>query len=118
MYIDYQDYLEFGGVLDTTVFEKNIYRVNGIIAAETHNRLDKMAVIPRSVKALCRELIDIFNERKYKEISSQSVGNISESYVRLTDDEFNKKIMSMIEDYLLAEVDDNGTPLLYRGGTK
>ena len=48
---------------------------------------------------------------------SQSAGGVSESesYVTKTDVELQADIDNMISDYLMAETDDNGTPLLYRG---
>ena len=120
-YIDYQEYLKIGGICDTTAFNRYIDRVCGIIDNATHNRIANMKVVPRKAKALCRDLIEYFakdfgssNQTSY---SSQSAGGVSESqsYVIRSIEERAGEIDDMVKDYLLSEVDDNGTPLLYRG---
>ena len=120
-YLDYQEYLKIGGVCDTTAFNRNIDRACGIIDNATHNRIECMANVPQRAKALCRDLIEYFAENfgSSKQISnhSQSAGGVSESesFVIRSIEERAGEIDDMVKDFLLNEVDDNGTPLLYRG---
>lgn len=120
-YIEYQEYLDIGGVLDSTAFNRNIDRACGIIDNATHNRVEYMAEVPQRAKALCRDLVEYLARYSTSDMvvssRSQSAGGVSESesYVTKTDVELQADIDNMIADYLMAETDDNGTPLLYRG---
>ena len=120
-YLDYQEYVSIGGVCDTTAFNRNIDRACGIIDNATHNRIECMAEVPQRAKALCRDLVEYLARYSTSDMvvssRSQSAGGVSESesYVTKTDVELQADIDNMIADYLMAETDDNGTPLLYRG---
>ena len=121
IYLTYEEYLNIGGICDLTAFNRNIDRACGIIDNATHNRIECMAEVPQRAKALCRDLIEYFAENfgSSKQISnhSQSAGGVSESesFVIRSIEERAGEIDDMVKDYLLNEVDDNGTPLLYRG---
>lgn len=120
-YLDYQEYVSIGGVCDTTAFNRNIDRACGIIDNSTHNRIKCMAEVPQRAKALCRDLVKYlandFGSSKQVSNHSQSAGGVSESesFVIRSIEERAGEIDDMVKDYLLNEVDDNGTPLLYRG---
>ena len=120
-YIEYQEYLEIGGVCDATAFNRFIDRSCGIIDNATHNRIECMAEVPQRAKALCRDLVEYLARYSTSDMvvssRSQSAGGVSESesYVTKTDVELQADIDNMIADYLMAETDDKGTPLLYRG---
>ena len=121
-YLTYEEYSNsLGGALDLTAFNRYIDRACGIIDNATHNRIECMAEIPQRAKALCRDLVEYLARYSTSDIivssRSQSAGGVSESesYVTKTDVELQADIDNMIADYLMAETDDNGTPLLYRG---
>ena len=121
IYLTYDEYSAMGGICDLTAFNRNIDRACGIIDNATHNRIECMAEIPQRAKALCRDLIEYFAENfgSSKQVSShnQSAGGVSESesFVIRSIEERAGEIDGMVKDFLLNEVDDNGTPLLYRG---
>ena len=120
-YLTYEEYTEIGGTLDLTAFNRNIDRACGVIDNATHNRIEYMAEVPQRAKALCRDLVEYLTRYSTSDMvvssRSQSAGGVSESesYVTKTDVELQADIDNMIVDYLMAETDDNGTPLLYRG---
>ena len=121
IYLTYDEYNAIGGICDLTAFNRNIDRACGIIDNATHNRIECMAEIPQRAKALCRDLVEYLARYSTSDMvvssRSQSAGGVSESesYVTKTDVELQADIDNMIADYLMAETDDNGTPLLYRG---
>ena len=121
IYLTYEEYSNIGGICDLTAFNRNIDRACGIIDNVTHNRVDCMADILQRVKVLCRDLVEYLTRYSTSDMvvssRSQSAGGVSESesYVTKTDVELQADIDNMIVDYLMAETDDNGTPLLYRG---
>ena len=123
-YIEYQEYLGIGGICDATAFNRNIDRACGIIDNATHNRIECMAEVPQRVKALCRDLVEYLARNDTTEIAvtsrSQSAGGVSESesYATKPSDDVFGDIQNMLYDYLLNVTDDNGTPLLYRGGIR
>ena len=120
-YLSFEEYSNMGGVLDLTAFNRNIDRAGGIIDNATHNRIECMAKTPQRAKALCRDLVEYlandFGSSKQISNHSQSAGGVSESesFVIRSIEERAGEIDDMVKDYLLNEVDDNGTPLLYRG---
>lgn len=120
-YLTYEEYTEIGGTLDLTAFNRNIDRACGVIDNATHNRIEYMAEVPQRAKALCRDLVEYLTRYSTSDMvvssRSQSAGGVSESesYVTKTDVELQADIDNMIVNYLMAETDDNGTPLLYRG---
>ena len=121
IYLTYEEYSNIGGICDMTAFNRNIDRACGIIDNATHNRVECMAEVPQRAKALCRDLVEYLARYSTSDMvvssRSQSAGGVSESesYVTKTDVELQADIDNMIADYLMAETDDNGTPLLYRG---
>lgn len=121
IYLTYDEYSNIGGVLDVTAFNRNLDRACGVIDNATHNRIEKMLDVPQQAKALCRDLVEYFANDfgSSKQVSnrSESAGVISqsESYVIRSIEERAGEIDDMVKDYLLNVVDDNGTPLLYRG---
>ena len=120
IYLTYEQYKEIGGALDLTAFNRFESRACGIIDNATHNRIMEGSV-PDNAKALCRDLVEYFaaNFGSSKQVSnhSQSAGGVSESesFVIRSIEERAGEIDDMVKDYLLGEVDKNGTPLLYRG---
>ena len=120
-YLAYQEYLDMGGVLDATAFNRNIDRACGIIDNAVHCRIDSMAEVPWQAKALCRDLIEYFEVNTVTEATvtgrSQSSGPVSESesYAVKSKEEQALDIDNMLYDYLMSVTDDKGTPLLYRG---
>lgn len=119
-YLTYEEYVEIGGVLEKTAFNRNIDRVCGVIDNATYGRLEQMTEIPRQVRACCRELVEyLANNVNGKTITSksQSAGGVSESesYANKTADDVENEIANIIFDYLGSVKTDNGTPLLYRG---
>ena len=120
-YLTYEEYIEIGGTLDLPAFNRNIDRACGIIDNATQKRIEAMKSVPRMAKVLCRELVEYFaaNFGSSKQISNhnQSAGGVSESesFVIRSIEERAGEIDDMVKDHLLNEVDDNGTPLLYRG---
>lgn len=120
-YLTYEEYSNMGGVLDLTAFNRFSDRSFGIVDNATHNRIECMAEVPQRAKALCRDLVEYLARYSTSDVvvssRSQSAGGVSESesYVTKTEVELQADIDNMIADYLMAETDDNGTPLLYRG---
>lgn len=123
VFLTFNEYVIYGGMLDEFAFNRCIFRACKIIETATYSRVTKMKEIPETVKRLCCEIVDILgmSENLDARISSksQAAGNVSESvsYVTSSKDEISSEIDSLILDYLFAETDDRGFPLLYRGGT-
>lgn len=120
-YLTYEEYIGLGGILDTTAFNRNIDYACAVIDNATRRRIESMRKIPNKAKSLCRDLIEYFAENsiKSKQVASrnQSAGGVSESesYVTKSKEDLQADVDDMVFDYLANEIDDNGTPLLYRG---
>lgn len=123
-YLNYQEYTDIGGVLDSTAFNRNIDRASAVIDAYTFNRIEKMSTVPVRAKAACRDLVEYYatnlntNEKSVSSWS-QSAGPVSESisYESKSDDDVKNDIQNIIFEYLWSTLDDNGTPVLYKGAT-
>jgi hypothetical protein len=124
IYLTYDEYTGIGGTLDLSAFERNIYRVCGMIDNATFCRIEKMSKVPENAKHLCRDLIEYLVRNNVTDLTvtsrSQSAGAVSESesYAVKSIEECKVEITNMIFDYLASIYDDNGTPLLYRGCLK
>ena len=119
-YLTYEEYISIGGTLEMTAFNRNIDRVCGIIDNATFGRIEKMADVPRQVRACCRELVEhLANITENGNISSQSqsAGGVSESvtYTNKTTEDVENECANIIFDFLGSVKNDNGIPLLYRG---
>lgn len=120
-YLTYECYLAVGGICDSATFDRNITKATAIIDTETHKRVWDMETIPEPVKALCRDLVELYarNNTSDKVVTShsQSAGAVSESvsYATVSQEEVKEMADNLVYDYLMSVTDDNGTPLLYRG---
>ena len=120
-YLTYEEYTEIGGTLDLTAFNRNIDRACGFIDLHTQSRLQSVLEVSQKAKACVRDLVEYLannvSSGKIITSKSQSAGGVSESesFVIRSIEERAGEIDDMVKDYLLNEVDDNGTPLLYRG---
>lgn len=120
-YLTYEEYLQIGGICDSTAFNRNITKATAIIDTETHKRVWNMETVPQEVKALCRDLVELYarNNTSDKVVTShsQSAGAVSESvsYATVSQGEVKEIADNLVYDYLMSVTDDNGTPLLYRG---
>jgi glycosylphosphatidylinositol transamidase (GPIT) subunit GPI8 len=121
-YLKYQEYLTFGGVLDETAFNRNIDRACSVIDRYTYKRITLMLNVPSEVKALCRDLVEYYatnatvNEKGVSSWS-QSAGPVSESvsYESKGSEDIETDVRNIVFDYLWTTLDDNGTPVLYKG---
>lgn len=119
-YLTYDEYIGIGGTLDLPAFSRQIDRVSAFVRGYTFGRIDKMAVVPAAVKACCRDLVELYGQAKANNgvtSRSQSAGGVSESesYAAPTADDIELEAYFLIRAYLSEEIDDCGTPLLYRG---
>lgn len=120
-YLTYEEYTEIGGICDSTAFSRNITKATAVIDTETHKRVWDMETIPQEVKALCRDLVELYyrNSTSDKVITNQSqtAGAVSESvsYATVTQEEVKEMADNLVYDYLMSVTDNKGTPLLYRG---
>lgn len=121
MYLDYDTYKEIGGVLDEAAFNQFIFKEESYINTATFNRLKSMDEIPEAVLHCLRDLLEVSD--KISKLSTQNDDNIaswsndgvSVSYNKLSKTELEQMKNEIIRSYLLNEVTDSGTPLLYCG---
>ena len=121
-YLTYEEYLNIGGKLDLTAFNRNIDRACGFVDAHTFCRLQRNFSVSQKVKACLRDLTEYLADNGNKAVTSksQSAGGVGESvsYATKTIDELNAEMLNIVYDYLITELDDKGTPLMYRGNAK
>lgn len=123
-YLEYQEYLDLGGVCDEAAFNRNVDRSCSVIDSYTYNRIANMSTIPKRVKTLCRDLIEYYatnsnvNEKNV-DSWSQSAGTVSESvsYSSKATEDIQKDVQNLVFEYLWNVMDDNGTPVLYKGAS-
>ncbi|MBP5782748.1 MAG: hypothetical protein J6W04_04330 [Bacteroidales bacterium] len=123
-YLTYDEYLNYGGTLDETAFSRLGYMAKRKIDRKTFNRLVDATEIGEPVKRLMFELIgvinktDTSNESYEPAIASEGNDGYSISYASasiMTPDSAEKKIDSLIEEYLQLEKAPNGQYLLSCG---
>ena len=120
-YLTYEEYLNVGGALDLTAFERNIDRACAMIDIRTQSRLESFGDnIPLIVKMVCADLVGYIAtntvEKPIVTSKSQSAGGVSESesYAVKTADDFANDLDRIIEPLGLVKT-KNGINILYRG---
>jgi len=121
-YLSYTEYTTKGGTLPQTEFETAEFRARKRIDYLTDSRVQNMASVPESVKLCILSLIAIDSsvgteaQIKNPVVTSFNTDGYSENYGHSLDvKEADKAMNAYVKSYLYGEVDDNGTPLLYRG---
>ena len=122
-YLTYTEYQAYGGTVSEAAFPAAEFKARKRIDRLTDSRVQTMTVVPEAVK-LCmtsiinadaaagadalaeKPLVAAFNTDGY----SESFGSISEQTEAI-----DRALNRQIRDLLDGELDDNGTPLLYRG---
>ena len=119
LYLTYDEYIEIGGTLDDTAFNRNIDRACAMIDIRTHSRLEEFEEIPRIVKTVCADLLDYISTNtvdKAVTSRSQSAGAVSESesYAVKTADDYSADLDRIFEP-LEAVKTKNGISITHRG---
>lgn len=119
IYLTYDEYINMGGKLEMTAFDRSIGTVCLMIDNRSFSRLREFAEIPCAVKIACRELVEYIAENtvsKTVQSRSQSAGGVSESesYAVKSAEDYANDIDNIIA--MLSEVKTkNGISILYRG---
>ena len=120
IYLTYEEYVETGGMLDLTAFNRHISRACAMIDIRTQSRLESFEIVPQIVKTVCADLVGyIANntvEKPFVSSRSQSAGGVSESesYALKTADDFANDIDRIFEPLQTVKT-KNGISVLYRG---
>lgn len=123
-YLTYNEYKALGGNLDITPFNLLEYEARRIIDNRTLQRLKGIEIIPQEVKMCMFSLINTINNyanqgQTSKNISSESVGSYSVSYITGTQiqetiNSKNAELTDIVLTYLTG-VFVNGEHLVYLG---
>lgn len=123
-YLTYAEYQSYGGTLTATEFPVYEFKARKRIDYLTASRVQNMAAVPTSVKLAMMELIALEHDsgaaaQAAPTVSSFNTDGYSESYggSKLSIEQTEKAMNDSIRHSLYGEVDDEGTPLLYRGVT-
>lgn len=122
MYLEYDEYQNMGGTLDTSAFtlweRKAEYEINAQAAGKTGTRISKLTELPQAVKDCTFDLIQFLSanatDSKTVTSESQSSGGVSESYSYnvLDDDDIRDEANERIREFFYGGgIGD----LLYRG---
>ena len=116
-YLTYEAYKAMGGTLEETAFFRFVFGAEQAVRRATFGRVDRMQEVPEAVKRLVFELANRAwqKEEGTARLSSETVGSWSRSYQVQTEEGNKAEADTLIRNYLAAETDDNGVPLLYLG---
>ena len=119
-YLTYEEYVETGGMLDLTAFNRHIARACAMIDIQTQSRLETFESVPQIVKIVCADLVGYIAsntvEKPFVTSRSQSAGGVSESesYAVKTADDFANDLDRIFEPLKTVKT-KNGISVLYRG---
>jgi hypothetical protein len=119
-YLTYEEYLEIGGTLDLTAFERNIDRACAMIDIRTQSRLEAFESIPQIVKIVCADLLDYISTNTVQKplvtSRSQSAGGASESesYAVKSAEDYANDLDGIFEPLATVKT-KNGISILYKG---
>ncbi len=121
-YLSYTEYTTRGGSLPQTEFDIAEFRARKRIDYLTDSRVQNMKTVPESVKLCVFSLIGLDSvvgteaQVKNPVVTSYSTDGYSENYGKaMGTQEAERSMNALVNSYLFGELDDNGTPLLYRG---
>lgn len=123
-YLTYNEYKALGGSLDMTPFNLLEFEARRIIDSRTLQRLKGIEQVPQEVKMCMFSLVNTINSytnqsQTSKNISSESVGSYSVSYITGTQiqetiNSKNAELTDMVINYLTGVI-VNGEHLIYCG---
>ena len=123
-YLTYDEYKALGGSLDQTPFNLLEFEARRIIDSRTLQRLKGIEQVPQEVKMCMFSLVNTINSytnqsQTSKNISSESVGSYSVSYITGTQiqetiNSKNAELTDMVINYLTGVI-VNGEHLIYCG---
>jgi len=121
-YLTFAEYQSYGGTLSQTAFTPLEFKCRKRIDYLTDTRVQAMQSVPEAVKLCMVCLIGLESKAGVAAqvdnpvVTSFNTDGYSESYGKaLGVDEADKSMNDVISSYLYGELDDDGTPLLYRG---
>lgn len=121
-YLTYAEYQAYGGALTSAAFSPVEFRCRKHIDRMTDTRVNNMGTVPEAVKLCMMSLINIDSKAGTEAqldnpvVTSFNTDGYSESYGKaLGVADADKSMESIIRNDLYGELDDSGTPLLYRG---
>lgn len=135
MYLSYKEYLDYGGTLDETTYNKFEFEAESIVDYYTFNRLKNDDVIAEPVKRLIFALIDIALKKEASlglGASSNPSGTAADVYITRqandgVDTTYNnmsasnlyqlckQEMASTIHRHLASVMNQAGRKVLYRG---
>lgn len=122
MYLTYDDYVQLGGTADKDKYKLLEFKARKHLDLLTDCRIQRMSQVPEAVKLCMVSLIDIEAKAGVEaqisspQVSSFTTDGYSESYRQQMDvNQVAKAQNDVIKAMLYGELDDEGTPLLYRG---
>lgn len=123
MYLTYAEYTAMGGTISQAAYNRLEFKARKIIDQHTYGRLMALETQSESVKMAMFELVGLVQKSDVtsadsKQISSESVGDVSTSYAAVTIASFEQlkaESLDVIGSHLSDEKLEDGTPLLYMG---
>ena len=121
-YLTFEEYREYGGVLEAAAFLPLEMLARKRIDYLTLSRIQQMEAVPDAVRLCMVSLVRMENAAGAEAqaidpaITSFGTDGYSESRGNAMDAKTAQLQMNgLVKMYLHGELDDNGTPLLYRG---
>lgn len=123
MYLTYEEYTSYGGTLPQAAFALAEFRARKRIDYLTDSRVSAMAAVPEAVKLCMMQIIAVDSKFGAEAqvnspvVTSYNTDGYSESYggAEAQMEAATRSMDATIREMLYGELDDNGTPLLYRG---
>ena len=116
-YLSYNEYVELGGAVDESTFNRLMMDVESKLNYLTNGRLTKLDEVPVAVKKLIVKLIAVYKDSESSVNAVTSYSNGIESFGYKVDDNsssgstsVDRKIYSIVKEYLWEFPE-----LLYRG---
>lgn len=113
MYLSYDEYQSMGGSVSEMAFTNLEYKARKKIDTATHGRIKDEEKPREAVKHLCFELISFYGTGAGAGMASASNDGVSVAF--LSGEASAKQETNLIKQYLIGELCEDGTPVLYLG---
>lgn len=119
MYLTYDEYINMGGTISDASFSRFEHKARALIDLKTYGRVQHDNPVRDAVKYACFDLIQAMNSDECATgsaglaVSSMSNDGISVTYAGAVS--AGSRYNAIIRDYLIAETNECGVPLMYAG---
>lgn len=118
MYLTFDEYKDMGGAIQESAFKRHAARADALITRMTHGRILNESPVRECVKYAAFDLVSAIAADSQMGIDGYDIASMTNEGMSITfagAATSARRYAQIVQSYLDAQFDANGTPLLYVG---